>query len=433
MFKRPGIITVVGAHDAISAKLIELAGFDGVWASGFGISAAQQCTPDASVLTMTESLQVTKAMCEATGVPVIADCDNGFGNAINVMRTVTEYELAGVAGICIEDNIFPKRCSFYSGVKRDLVSVEEHVGKIRAAKKAQRNRDFVLIARTEAFIAGWGKGEALKRARAYAEAGADAILVHSKASTFDELKDFAASWDLPSPLVVVPTIFSGVSLQELEEAGFKMVIFANQILRSSIHAMKETLKILRQIGQAQAVEDRIVPLEEVYDLIGVSDLKANEAAFLPPGGEHVRAMIMAAGFEEGLMPLIKDKPKAMLDIKGKTILERQIETLSGCGIQDVVVVRGYQKEKIDLPNLRYYDNDRFEKSGELYSLFCAGREIEGRLIVLYSDIIFDRGILEKLLKGQGDIVLVVDRAWYDHYRRGLEQPAHPLDLGALGG
>ncbi|HEX9758895.1 MAG TPA: isocitrate lyase/phosphoenolpyruvate mutase family protein [Nitrospiria bacterium] len=428
LLKKPGLLTVVGAHDAISAKLIEKAGFDGIWASGFGISAAQQCTPDASVLTMTESLQVTKAMCDAVQIPVIADCDNGFGNAINVMRTVNEYEAVGVAGICIEDNIFPKRCSFYPGVKRELVSIEEHAGKVKAAKKAQRFDEFVVIARTEAFIAGWGKEEALKRARAYAEAGADAILVHSKSSTFDELKDFAESWNVPVPLVIVPTIFSGVRLPELQEAGFKIVIFANQVLRSSIQAMKETLHTLKISGQAKAVEDRIVPLEEVYDLIGVSELKENEAEFLPKGAEKVRAVVMAAGFEEELLPLTEDKPKAMLDIKGKTILERQVEALNHCGIKDIAVVRGYKKEMINLSNLRYYDNDRFEKTGEVYSLFCAERELEGPLILLYSDIVFDPGVLEKLLKSEGDVVLVVDRAWNDQYRGGFFQPSHAVDL-----
>ena len=428
LLKEPGIITVVGAHDAMSAKLIEEAGFGGIWASGFGISAAQQCTPDASVLTMTESLQVTKAMCQAVQIPVIADCDNGFGNAINVMRTVTEYESVGVSGICIEDNIFPKRCSFYPGVKRELVSLEEHAGKIRAAKKSQRNENFVVIARTEALIAGWGKAEALKRAKAYADAGADAILVHSKSSTFEELKDFAASWNIEIPLVIVPTIFSGVSLNELTHSGFKMVIFANQILRSSIFSMKKTLKQLSEAGNAQAVEDHIVSLQEVYDLIGVSDLKANEAEFLPRGGEKVRAMIMAAGFEADLLPLIEDKPKALLDVKGKTILDRQVESLNHCGIKDIVVIRGYKKEMITQANLRYYDNNRFEKTGELYSLFCAEKEIEGRVILLYSDIVFDQGILEKLLKSEGDIVLVVDRAWRDYLDKGLEKTRRATDL-----
>src|SRR5919198_3204493 len=187
LLHRPGPALVLGAHDALSAKLAEEAGFDAVWASGFGISAAS-ALPDANVLTMSETLDAVRRMSDAVRIPVIGDCDNGFGNAINVMRTVAEYERAGAAGICIEDNIFPKRCSFYAGVGRELVPAEEHARKIQAAKAAQRDPDFVVIARTEAFIAGWGTQEALQRARAYAAAGADAVLVHSKSATFDELK-----------------------------------------------------------------------------------------------------------------------------------------------------------------------------------------------------------------------------------------------------
>src|SRR5919109_410386 len=225
LLQRPGIIKAVGAHDALSAKLIEQAGFDAIWASGFGISAALKCIPDASFVTLTEQLDVERNMVEAVQIPIIADCDTGYGNALNVMRTVNDHERAGIAAICIEDNVFPKRCSFYAGVRRELISIDEHCGKIKAAKSAQTVPDFMIIARTEALIAGWGREEALKRAHAYADAGADAVLIHSKSKTFDELKSVAASWSGRVPLVVVPTIFDGVTAAELEEAGFKIVIY----------------------------------------------------------------------------------------------------------------------------------------------------------------------------------------------------------------
>src|SRR5499425_3618472 len=183
LLRRPGPGLVLGAHDALSAKLAEEAGFDAIWASGFGISAAS-ALPDANILTMSETLDAVRRMSDAVQIPVIADCDNGFGNAINVMRTVTEFERAGAAGICIEDNEFPKRCSFYAGVRRDLVLPEEHARKVEAAVAARRSRDFAVIARTEALIVGLGLDEAMSRARLYAESGADAVLVHSKAKSF---------------------------------------------------------------------------------------------------------------------------------------------------------------------------------------------------------------------------------------------------------
>src|SRR5215510_11057985 len=413
LLRRPGPVLVLGAHDALSAKLAEEAGFDAIWASGFGISAVSALN-EKNKITKNETLEAVRRMRNAVHIPVIADCDNGFGNAINVMRTVAEYERAGVAGICIEDNIFPKRCSFYAGVKRELVPTDEHARKIQAAKAALRDPNFVVIARTEAFIAGWGTQEALDRARAYADAGADAVLIHSKLSTFDELREFTNAWDGRCPLVAVPTTYAEITANDLAAAGFKLVIFANQALRAAVKAMRQALLTLRQEGRPAAVDDHIATLAEIYELVGVPDLQANEQKFLLPGGHNVTAIIIAAGFEESLLPLTEDRPKAMLEIKGQTILERQVHTLNECGIKDIVVVRGYRKEQMNLPNIRYYDNDRFRETGELVSLFLAESEMTGRFLFLYSDIIFDPAILQKLLKSQADISIVVDRAWGDH-------------------
>ena len=410
--KKEGPIVIAGAHNGISGKLVEEAGFEAIWASGFEISAAH-AVPDANILTMSEALEAAKQMNDVTSIPVIADCDNGYGNAINVIRCVEEYEKAGIAAICIEDNIFPKRCSFYAGVKRELVPVDEHAGKIRAAIGARKDPDFVIISRTEALIAGWGKEEALTRCNAYADAGADAVLCHSKNPLSEEVLDFARSWDRDTPLVVVPTIFKSATVTELYEGGYKMIIFANHAMRSSIKAMREALHILRKEEKAESVDDYIVTLPQVYELVGVPDLKCNEKEYLLAGGAQVNAIIIAAGFEKELLPLIEDRPKSMLDIKGRSILDRQIEALNTCNIKDISVVRGYKREMIDLPNLRYYDNEDYEQNFELYSLFEAEKEMNRRFVFLYSDIIFDKSILEKLLQSQGDFVLVVDRAWGD--------------------
>jgi phosphoenolpyruvate phosphomutase len=431
LFSRPGLVKVVGAHDALSAKLIERAGFDGVWASGFGISASLKCVPDASFVTSSEQLEVERNIAEAVGIPVIADCDTGYGNALNVKRTVNDRERAGVAAICIEDNVYPKRCSFYAGVRRELIPIEEHCGKIQAAKAAQTVPDFMVIARTEALIAGWGQEEALKRAEAYARAGADAVLIHSKSKTFDELRQVARAWSGRVPLVVVPTIFDGVTAAELEEAGFKVVIYANQAVRAAIKGMRDALELIKKDTRPGAANDRIVRLDEVYDLVGVPQMEEDERRFLPVGAEKITAVIAAAGFEKHLLPLIQDKPKCLLDIKGKSILERQVAALNDCGIKDIVLVRGYRKDAIALPNIRYYDNDRFEETGELYSLFCAERELTGRCILSYGDIIYDEAVLQKLLKSPADITLVVDLAWSDQRERGPSQPAGRRDLVVL--
>ena len=431
LLQRPGIIKTVGAHDALSAKLIQLAGFDAIWASGFAISASLKCIPDASFITSSEQLEVERNMAEAITIPIIADVDTGYGNALNVMRTVNEQERAGVAAICIEDNVYPKRCSFYAGVRRELIPVEEHCGKIRAAKAAQTVPDFVVIARTEALIAGWGQEEALTRAEAYAQAGADAVLIHSKSPTFDELKAVAKAWSGRVPLVVVPTIFDGVTAAELEDSGFKIVIYANQMVRASIRAMRDALDVIKKDTRPGSVNDRIVKLKQVYEIVGVPQMEEDERRFLPVGGEKLTAIIAAAGFEKQLLPLIEDKPKCLLDIKGKTILERQVATLNESNIKEIALVRGYKKEAITLPNIRYYDNDRYEDTGELFSLFCAENEMKGRCLFLYGDIIFEAAVLEKLLKSSADISLVVDLAWYDQQQHGQSAPHIKPDLVSL--
>lgn len=427
LFERPNIVLAAGAHDALSAKLAEEAGFDAIWASGFGISAVQ-AVPDANILTLTETLDAVKRICDAVQIPVIADCDNGYGNAINVMRTVTEFERAGAAGICIEDNEFPKRCSFYAGVSRDLVNVDEHARKVQAACASRRHRDFVVIARTEALIAGIGMDEALLRARAYADAGADAVLVHSKAKDFGELKRFTELWDRPVPLVAVPTTYPDVSPEELHAAGFRLAIFANQPLRAAIVAMRGALQEMRRTGKIASIEGRIATLEEVYALVGVSELKANEKRFLFSGATPPKGVILAAGFEPQLMPLIADKPKTMLEVHGKTILERQVTALGQLGIRDTVVVRGYKKDKVQVEGARFADNDRYADTGELYSLWCAEAELHGAFVLLYGDLLFDAGILEKVVRTTADVALVVDRSFYDAHRAGVPLPPNPIDL-----
>ena len=212
----------------------------------------------------------------------------------------------------------------------------------------------------------------------------------------------------------MPTTYKGATVEELARRGFKMVIFANHgATRGDSRRCSETLETVRRAGNAASVDDRIVPLSEVYRLVGLNQLKSDERDYLPADTEVVKAVILAAGFDRRLMPLVSDRPKAMLDVKGKPILERQIEALQQTGVRQVAVVRGYKKEQITLPNVRYYDNDAFEESGELESLLRAGAELSGTVIVMYGDILFDRSILERLLQSPDDITLVCDRSWPD--------------------
>lgn len=425
LLARPGPVLLAGAHNGLSAALAERAGFDAIWASGFEISASF-AVPDANILTMGENVAVAKGIDAATRLPVVADCDNGFGNAVNVIRTVREYEGAGIAAICIEDNVFPKRCSFYTGVRRELETIDEFTGKIRAAKREQRDPDFAVIARTEALIAGWGMDEALRRARAYADAGADLCLIHSKAARPDEVLEFARRWDRRTPLVCVPTTYKSATADELHAAGFKVVIFANHGLRGAIKGMRAALQAIREGRRAAAADPHVVSLEDVYALVGVDEMNRQEKEFLPAGGERANAIVLAAGGSEGLGEAFAGVPRAMLDIKGKTLLERQVATLNALGIKDIAVVRGYAAEKVDLPNLRYYENPDHATTGECASLLRAQPELKGRCLVLYADLIFERGPIEKLLTADAEIAVLVDRTFHEARTKLASRPA--LDL-----
>src|SRR5260370_5255458 len=181
ILRRPGLVPMVGAHDALSAKLIEAAGFPVVWSSSFAVSAAQRAVPDVNLLTMTENLEAALFIDEAVAAPVIADVDNGYGNVVNVVRTVREYERAGIAGICMEDNVFPKKCSLYPGMKRELLSVEEFAGKVRPAVDTRRNPDFVLTPRAKSLIAGCGIKQALRRPYTHADSAANMATITANA------------------------------------------------------------------------------------------------------------------------------------------------------------------------------------------------------------------------------------------------------------
>ena len=273
-------VVAVGAHDAMSARLIEGHGFDAVWVSGFGVSAMAYGLPDLNVMTMSETLSVARNIDGTTDLPVIVDCDNGFGGFSNVVRTAVDFDRAGVAAICIEDNLFPKRNSLYAGAtRRELVGVEEQSRRLRAAKAAQESPLFVLIARVEALIAGHGVDAAIERATAYAEAGADAILIHSKDRTLTDITGFLEQWadtGISLPLVAVPTLFPDYTARELQAKGFSMVIFANQAMRASVRAMEDILTCLRADGRPVTVEPHIASVEHVFDLVHTKEAIAAE-------------------------------------------------------------------------------------------------------------------------------------------------------------
>jgi phosphoenolpyruvate phosphomutase len=268
-------VVAVGAHDAMSARLIEAHGFDAVWVSGFGVSAMAYGLPDLNLVTMSETLAITRNIEGSTELPVVVDCDNGFGGFSNVVRTAVEFDRAGVAAICVEDNLFPKRNSLYAGAaRRELIDTREQARRLRAAKAAQESPLFTIIARVEALIAGHGVEAAIERATAYADAGADAVLIHSKDKTLIEISEFLDAWKatgVDKPLVAVPTLFPDFSSQELHARGFSMVIFANQLMRASVRSMEDTLAMLRDEDRPAAADPHIAAVDHVFDLVHTTE------------------------------------------------------------------------------------------------------------------------------------------------------------------
>jgi len=262
------IVKVGGAYDALSAKLVETAGFDAIWAGSFAISATH-ALPDASILTMTDFLRVAENMVDACNIPVIADCDTGFGGPANVSHAVKKYEKAGIAGISIEDKIFPKQNSLLDNSKQELLSEKDFVAKIIAAGESKKEQNFMIIARTEALIAEKGMDEAIRRAQAYEDAGADAILIHSKKSTPDQIFEFSEQWNGEIPLVVVPTAYPSVKLNELISHKIKMVIYANQSLRVAHNIIS---KLLKEIIQKESLDEIKIDMSSMNDIFKLQEM-----------------------------------------------------------------------------------------------------------------------------------------------------------------
>jgi phosphoenolpyruvate phosphomutase len=274
------LIRAMAAHSPLSALLAEEAGFEAVWASGFELSALYGL-PDASLVSMSEHLAMVRAMSARVALPIVADIDTGYGNAVNVIHAVREYERAGAAAVVIEDKHFPKATSLRDGARHPLVDTDEFCGKIEAGLYARRRRDFLVIARTEALIAGLSVDAALTRARAYADAGADMVLVHSRQRTPVEIEAFVAAWDRRAPIVVVPTTYPRLTEARARQlGGIGMVIYGNHAIRASVKAMRAAFAEIARCGAALSAAESIATVEEIFALQGSARLDDEERRFL---------------------------------------------------------------------------------------------------------------------------------------------------------
>ena len=401
-----GLSFLMEAHNGLSAKVAEEAGFKGLWGSGLSISASL-AVRDNNEMSWTQVLDLLEFMCDAVQIPLLLDGDTGYGNFNNMRRLVQKLETRQVAGVCIEDKLFPKTNSFI-GENQPLADMDEFCGKIKAGKDAQRDDDFSIVARVEALIAGWGLSEALKRAEAYRRAGADAILIHSKQSRPDEILAFMKEWADRGPVVIVPTTYYDTPTDAFRAAGVRVVIWANHLLRSALTAMQQTAQQLREEESLLNVEGRVVAVKELFRLQGASELAEAEKRYLPPTVAPPRALVLAAGRGKELGVLTEDRPKAMIEIAGKPLLERTVDTLHSIGVKDITVVRGYRKEAIQLPGLSYIDNDEHDTTQEAFSLFKGLDGISGPVLMAYGDVLFQKFIPMHLFESDSDFCIAVD-------------------------
>ena len=405
LMARPGGSFLIEAHNAVSARVAFEAGAPGLWASSLTLSCAQGVR-DNSEITMTEAVHALETMTARVHCPILFDGDTGYGSFGHFQQLVRKLETRGVAGVAIEDKVFPKTNSFLRSEQQDLAPIEEFCGKIRAGRDARRDESFVVVARTEALVTGQGMEEALKRAERYVDAGADAILIHSKLKTFAEIRAFMRQFSKRVPVICVPTTYYSTPPQAFAEAGLSLVIWGNHMLRASVRSMKEVAERIVAAGSAREVEEHIASVADLFALQDADGLFEMERLYAQP--EVRRAIVLAASRGSGLDALTADRPKCMIPVGGETVISRLVRHLRACGVRDVNVVRGYRGDAIVLDGVTFADNPRHETTGELVSLKAAADALRDDTVIVYGDVLFKRYVLHELMASSAPIVIVVD-------------------------
>ena len=400
---------ILEAHNGISARIAEEAGFKGVWASGLALSA-QFGVRDNNEASWTQVVDMLEFMSDTTSIPILLDGDTGYGNFNNMRRLVRKLEQRQVAGVCIEDKIFPKTNSFIGGERQPLADADEFCGKIAAGKDSQSDDDFCIVARVEALIAGWDIREALRRAEAYRQAGADAILIHSKLSRPDQILEFASEWANRAPLVIVPTKYYSTPVEVFRKAEISLVIWANHMIRSAVSTMQKTAALIYEAEGLVDIEDRIASVDEIFRLQGADELAEAERRYFSSYQPDTKALILAAARGDDLGGLTEQRPKAMVPVGGIPLLRRLVDKCKKRAIDDITVVAGYKAASIDVSGINIIVNEQHASTGELASLACAIDTFTDDMVVMYGDLLFRSYILRDLIESDASLSVVVDSA-----------------------
>ena len=423
-------VRVLEAHNGLSgiiANNIQVKGeseggslireFDALWESSLTDSASKG-HPDIEVVTFDSRLQTINEILAVTNKPMIVDGDTG-GDANAFEYTVSKLERAGVSAVIIEDKVFPKRNSLETGVQQNLEDPEVFAQKIRRGKSVQISDEFMVIARLESLIAGKPMEDAVNRAEIYLRAGVDGIMIHSKSKSADEIFEFAERYkdickqlNLNKPLVCVPTTYNQTNEDELSAAGFRIIIHANHMLRSAYKAMMETAKTILRDQRSFEADPLCSTVREIFKTVGFLDVKEKDQE--NEQTTNVPVIIPAAGEDPVFKKTLNGKPKAMLEISGKTLLDHQIQTLNNGNLADITVIAGYGRDQVKAEGISILENPDFKNGSALNSLFVAKEKMHNGFIMLYSDILMEDAIIKKLMERREDIILVADNSTQYH-------------------
>ena len=391
--------------------------FDAIWESSLTDSASKG-HPDIEVVSFDSRLQSINEILAVTHKPMIVDGDTG-GDANNFEYMVTKLERAGVSAVIIEDKVFPKRNSLEPGVQQMLQEPEIFSQKIQRGKSVQISTDFMIIARLESLIAGKSMDDALFRAQAYLEAGADGVMIHSKEKTPAQIMEFAEHYqkmtqkiNCKKPMVCVPTTYNTITEDELRAAGFDIIIYANHLLRSANKAMEETARTILLNQRSFEVDPTCSPVREIFQTVGFLEVKEKDK--LDKNNKNIPIIIPAAGEDPSLSSILNGKPKSMFEIAGKTLLDWQISALNNNNLTNITVITGYKGREMKAEGITFQENKNHKRDSELHSLMEARKKMTTGFIMLYSDILFEDSIMSKILTCQEDIVLVVDNTMQYH-------------------
>jgi phosphoenolpyruvate phosphomutase len=421
-----GFVRLLEAHNGLSAIVAETASaevngarleYDGIWESSL-TDTASKGLPDASIVGYESRLHTIDEILYVSSKPMVVDGDTG-GEPAQFEYLVKHLERRGVSAVIIEDKVFPKRNSLDGGASQALESPEVFAQKIQVGLRAKVAEDFLVIARLESLIAGTGLQDALERADRYIAAGVDGIMIHSSKKDPAEILNFAASYQVLCKrlgrrpvLVSVPTNYNSITDADLAQHGFNIIIHANHLLRAAHKAMSEVARTILESGRSREADTMCTPVKAIFRAVGLDRVTEMDrelsASRRPP------VIIPAAGKD----PMFTETPKSLVSIAGRRLLDFQVEAIKKTGLDRIVVIRGHEAERFtqEYPSdaITFLDNPEYERTFDLHSLFKAEEYMQHGFVLLYSDILFDEHIIQRLLSARRDVVLALDNSYRYH-------------------